>query len=114
MKKARSLNLAELKPEQLAHLPQAQFEELFRTALSVSQEDRRQNQILWYTPTSPKVQQIHDSKAKVLGVGGGNGSGKSESMIVDGIMTATGVFPYSQRHLIEQKFRGPDLRAPGR
>lgn len=101
------MNLSELPPSHVANLSDDQLRELLASTLHVTQEDRKQNQLLFYVPTSPKVQAVHDSKAKVVGVGGGNGSGKSESMIVDGIMTATGVFPYSQRHLIDQKFRGP-------
>lgn len=84
-----------------------EFRQLLADTLSITEEDRKQNQLLFYVPASPRIQAIHDSTAKVVGVGGGNGSGKSESMIVDTVMTMTGVFPYSQRHLIDQKFRGP-------
>jgi hypothetical protein len=42
-----------------------------------------------------------------VAAGGGNGSAKTETMLVEVIMCATGVFPDSQRHLVEQKFRGP-------
>ena len=75
--------------------------------VTVAQEDRKTNQILWYRPVSPKAQSFHDSQARVNAIGGGNGSGKSESALVEMVMCATGVFPYSQRHLINQKFRGP-------
>jgi len=101
------LNLAELDSADLQGLPQEQFEQLFRTALKISEQDRKENQLLFYKPNSPKVQAFHDTAAKVAGIGGGNGSGKSEAMIVDTVMCMTGVFPYSQRHLIKQKFRGP-------
>lgn len=101
------MNLSELPPSQVKALSDDQLRELLASTLHVTQEDRKQNQLLFYKPTSPKAQLVHDCKAKVVGVGGGNGSGKSESMMVDGVMTATGVFPYSQRHLIDQKFRGP-------
>ncbi len=101
------MNLAEVEPGTLRDLPPAEFDALFRTALKVQQEDRKQNSILYYQPASPKIQAIHDCAAKIVGIGGGNGSGKSEAMIVDMVMSATGIFPYSQRHLIEHKFRGP-------
>ena len=101
------MNLAELQPEKLRELPQAEFEELFRSALAITQEDRRQNQLLLYRPASAKCQAIHDCAAKVVGVGGGNGSAKTETALVDLVMCATGIFPYSQHHLMEQKFRGP-------
>jgi hypothetical protein len=83
------------------------LEAFLRNAVGVTQEDRKQNQILYYQPASAKAQAIHDCAAKVVGVGGGNGSGKSDTVLVDAMMCATGVFPYSQRHLIEQKFKGP-------
>lgn len=94
-------------PDDPALLSDDQLAELVSEATGILTEDRKQNQLLYYKPTSHKVQAIHDCKSKVIGVGGGNGSGKSESMLVDLVMTATGVFPYSQRHLIDQKFRGP-------
>ena len=83
------------------------LEAFLRTAVIVTEQDRKENQLLFYVPVSSKVQAFHDFAGKVAGIGGGNGSGKSEAMIVDTVMTMTGVFPYSQRHLIEQKFRGP-------
>jgi hypothetical protein len=83
------------------------LEAFLRNAVGVTQEDRKQNQILYYQPVSPKAQEVHDCKAKVVGVGGGNGSAKTDTALVDAMMCATGVFPYSQRHLIEQKFKGP-------
>lgn len=101
------MNLADLRPENLRTLSNDQFRDLIAQTVNITQEDRKQNQILFYKPVSEKVQQIHDSPAKILGIGGGNGSGKSESALVELIMCTTGVFPYSQRHLVKQKFRGP-------
>jgi hypothetical protein len=101
------LNLADVPAASPTEWSNEALEAFLRTAVQVTEQDRKENQLLFYKPTSPKVQMIHDCKARVVGVGGGNGSGKSESMIVDGVMCATGVFPYSQRHLIEQKFIGP-------
>lgn len=101
------MNLNELQPDHLRHLPQEEFEELLRSVSALTAEDRRQNQLLFYEPASNKCQAIHDCTATVVGVGGGNGSSKTETVIVDLVMCATGVFPYSQRHLVQKKFRGP-------
>lgn len=101
------MNLAELNPDELANLSDDEFRELTAQVVSITQEDRKQSQILFYKPTSPRAQLFHDSKAKVVAAGGGNGSGKSETMLVEMVMCGTGVFPYSQRHLIDQKFKGP-------
>lgn len=76
-------------------------------AVTVTQEDRKENQILFYTPVSDRALRFHESKARVLAAGGGNRSSKTTSMLVHMIMCATGVFPYSLRHLIKDNFRGP-------
>lgn len=101
------LNLQTLRPDAIQALSDDQFQELMASVVGISQEDRKQNQILYYQPASPRAQLIHESKAKITAAGGGNGSSKTETCLVDMIMCATGIFPYSQRHLIEQKFRGP-------
>lgn len=101
------MNLAELTPESLAGLSDEDYRQLLAKAVDITQKDRQSSQILYYKPASARAQLIHESKSKVVAAGGGNGSGKSETVLVEMIMCATGVFPYSQRHLIEQKFRGP-------
>jgi hypothetical protein len=85
----------------------AELEDFLRTAVSVTEQDRKENQLLFYKPNSPKVQAFHDYAGKTAGIGGGNGSGKSDAMIADTVMCMTGIFPESQKHLIDQKFRGP-------
>jgi hypothetical protein len=100
-------NLAELRPEELDAIDDEALRNAAAEYLSLVEEDRKANQILFYQPASPRAQLVHDSKAKVLGIGGGNGSSKTETMLVEIIMCATGIFPESQRHLIEQKFKGP-------
>ena len=105
--RGKPVNLRELQPAAVPNLTDEQLRELLSETVTITAEDRRQSQLLYYQPASYKIQAIHDCTAKVVGIGGGNGSGKSETMIVDTIMSATGVFPYSQHHLIEQKFRGP-------
>jgi len=101
------MNLADLQPASLPNLPDEEFRELMASAVTITQEDRRQNSILYYQPASAKAQAIHESRAKVVAAGGGNGSSKTETMLVEMVMCMTGVFPYTQRHLIEQKFKGP-------
>ena len=91
----------------LAGMSDEDFRLLIAGVADISYEDRKRNQILDYKPVSQKVQSFHESKARVNAIGGGNGSGKSESALVEMVMCATGVFPDSQRHLIDQKFRGP-------
>jgi hypothetical protein len=73
----------------------------------VTEQDRKENQIKFYKPVSPKSQPSTTRSGRVVAAGGGNGSAKTETMLVEVVMCATGIFPDSQRHLIEQKFRGP-------
>jgi hypothetical protein len=101
------LSIQDLDASRLGDIADEELQKVLAEAIHLTQEDRKKNQILFYRPVSPRAQQIHDSAARITAAGGGNGSGKSESVLVDLIMSATGVFPYSQRHLIEQKFRGP-------
>jgi hypothetical protein len=93
--------------EDVTSLSDEEIRLMVANAVHVMEEDRKQNQLLWYKPVSAKAQAAHDSKAKIIGIGGGNGSSKTETALVDLIMCATGVFPHTQKHLIEQKFRGP-------
>ena len=83
------------------------FKAKFAELLSMAQNDRRENQLLYYKPVSTVGMAVHESKARVLGIGGGNGSGKSELALLEVVMAATGVFPDSLRHLAKQKWRGP-------
>lgn len=69
--------------------------------------DRSEHQIEFYKPVSAKAQKVHESKARRILVSGGNGSSKTETVLVEVVMCATGVFPESQLHLREQKWRGP-------
>lgn len=91
----------------LKGMPDEDFRQLMANVVEIAQEDRKRNQILTYQPVSKKVQEFHNSNAHINALGGGNGSGKSDAALVEMAMCATGVFPESQRHLIEQKFRGP-------
>lgn len=101
------MNLSELQPDALPSLSDEAYRELLAETVELTREDRRQNQLLFYRPASARAQQVHDCKSRVVGVGGGNGSGKTDTMLVDVVMSATGIFPLSQRHLVGQKFRGP-------
>jgi hypothetical protein len=57
--------------------------------------DRKENAIAYYEPVSDDARQIHLSKAQTIGVGGGNGSSKTESCIAELIMCLTGQIPTS-------------------
>lgn len=97
----------DIDPSRLDELTDEDLQRLVADVVGVSQEDRKQSAILYYRAASDKAQTVHECTAKTVGVGGGNGSSKTETALVEMIMCATGVFPYSQRHLVKSKFRGP-------
>lgn len=91
----------------LEAMPEETFRALLLQTLELQKADRQENQLLYYKPVSPHSQRVHDAEEKVVGIGGGNGSSKTETALIEILMCATGVFPYSQMHLAKQKFRGP-------
>lgn len=76
--------------------------------LEVQAYDRQVNQLRYYLPVSEKAIGIHCSKAKVLGVGGGNGASKTDTALVEMVIRATGQIPQSLRDVYPRdKLRGP-------
>ena len=94
-------------PADLAALSDDDFRAQFGQILTAAQEDRRENQLCWYKPVSATALAIHESKAKILGIGGGNRAAKTTTMLVEIVMAMTGVFPDALKHLAREKFRGP-------
>ena len=91
----------------LTTLSDDQFRARFGELLTLAQDERKLNQLLWYKPVSATALAIHESKARVLGLGGGNRSSKTTTMLVEMVMCMTGVFPDCLKHLAREKFRGP-------
>ena len=85
------------------------FRDVLVMAHNEQQRDRRENQLLYYQPASTKAMKVHQSTAKIVGIGGGNGSGKTETALVEGCILATGVIPDSLQNVpaIREKMRGP-------
>jgi len=86
-----------------------EFKGVLSTYLTNIRNDRMENQILYYEPASDKALEVHRSTAKICGIGGGNGSGKTETALLEIVMLATGVIPDSLADIpeIQQKQRGP-------
>ena len=102
----RLIDFGKLKPKQFIDLPDEAFRAAGQEILRIQQEDRRENQILYYRSASEGCAAIHKSTAKVVGAGGGNGSSKTETCLVELIALATGVLPNSIRDDLRPKFRG--------
>ena len=100
------MDFSKLDEETLQGLSDDQFGELLNEAVNLQASDRKETQLLYYTPASPACRLVHQSKATFLGVGGGNGSSKTETNLVDMIACATGVIPLSCPEIAE-RFRGP-------
>ena len=81
--------------------------ELLLKAVDLQRADRQENQILYYRPVSSRALQVHECLSRTVGIGGGNGSAKTDTALVEMTMCATGVFPQALAHLAEAKFRGP-------
>lgn len=65
--------LDNVKSGDLIKLPDDEFKRLVGQVLSLQQADRRENNLVYYRPVSDTARKIHLSKAKTVGVGGGNG-----------------------------------------
>jgi hypothetical protein len=91
----------------LSRMSDAEMAEAARGILQFQEQDRQENQLLFYRPASPRAAEIHKSMARIVGAGGGNGSSKTETVLVEIMALATGVLPHSIRAQLLPKFRGP-------
>ena len=103
------MSLRGLTRSRLARMSDDEFRKHLVTMSNEQQRDRKENQLLYYQVASDDAMKVHHSKAKVVGIGGGNGSGKTETALVEGIMLATGIIPDSLRDVpaVREKMRGP-------
>lgn len=100
--------LLHVDPNNLQVLSDEELVALANEMLSMQQHDRQVNQLRHYVPVSEKAKQIHLSTAKVIGIGGGNGSSKTSVAMADMMILATGQIPDSLRDVYPlEKFRGP-------
>ena len=100
--------LLQTDPDSLDALSDDEFLAFGQQLLQVRAEDRQANQLLYYKPVSAKAKQIHDCTKKTIGVGGGNGSSKTETSLVELVIRATGQIPFSLRDDYPRtKLRGP-------
>lgn len=79
--------------------------------IKAQKEDRRENQLEYYVPVSPVAERVHMSQARIRGIGGGNGASKTDTMLAEYTMHATGIYPAhlkpELRKALMKKFRGP-------
>jgi hypothetical protein len=105
------MNLSDLDAHAITKLAPDQFRALLAQLVDVQSRDKMENQLLYYQPNSEGQRAVHLSRARVLGVSGGNRSGKTESCLADLAILATGVFPIgADPELLaswRERFRGP-------
>jgi hypothetical protein len=103
--------LGNLSYKDLTHFSDAQLKTITAQILEAQQNDRKENQLLYYNPVSTTACRIHESQARFLGVGGGNGASKTDTLLAELVMHATGIYPRSlperTRGALLAKFRGP-------
>lgn len=103
----KSIDLVGLKAGDFAKMSQAQFQQTLEKILEVQAMDRKESQIYYYQPASEESRQVHESSAYIVGVGGGNRSSKTETVLAQLVALATGCIPESVFDDIYPKFRGP-------
>ena len=98
--------------QDLSQLGDDEFNDLVASLLEVQADDTKENQIKYYNPVSPKAKAVHFLTADTLGIGGGNGSSKTETSFAEMVMCATGIFPdwaleEMTEEMIRKKAMGP-------
>jgi len=99
--------IANATKEGMGSFSDAEFAQAIKLLCKSGQEQRRENQIRSYKPASARAAKIHKSTARIVAAGGGNGSAKTETILVEIISLATGVFPVGQEKYLAPKFKGP-------
>jgi hypothetical protein len=98
---------ADLTPDQLRTMPLEQLRALAGDLVARGEGLRKECQMLYYMPASDAAAQIHLSGARIIGAGGGNRSGKTESVLAEAVALATGVLPLRFHQEFRAKFQGP-------
>lgn len=93
--------------DDLSELSDDEFREKLAEVLALARNERQENQIVHYKSVSQMADKVWESDSKVVGVGGGNRSSKTDTCLALLTACATGMFPDSMRHLIDRRFRGP-------
>jgi hypothetical protein len=100
-------DLSKLDARQLNSMPGEAFRYSLEQLLRLDAQDRREMQLLRYTPPNVRTRSIFKSRARLIGIGGGNGSGKTTTAIVKAMALATGILPDEVRADLRPQFRGP-------
>lgn len=101
-------DLGRLTKNEIGQLPDEEFKFVLAELLDIQRQDRKENQLIYYQPVSEKSRAVHYSTARVMGLGGGNGSSKTDTCLAEISMCVTGIKPNSLSDIDnKKKFRGP-------
>lgn len=88
------MNITNIDPNNLSKLSDSDLMQLLTDVVDVQTTETKENQIYYYRPVSDKAMEIHlNTEATTVGIGGGNGSSKTETSFAEMVMCATGIFP---------------------
>lgn len=99
-----------LRREDVMQMTSAELLEVASQWHRTHERHRKENALLYYQPASPDCLRVHFSRARTTFVGGGNGSAKTETCLVEMLIHMTGIVPLSLRDIgieWDQKLRGP-------
>lgn len=100
------VDLSTLDPSALHTLSDDMLRAVASQVVNVQANDRKENQLLYYQPASEKARLVHFSKRRWVGVGAGNGAGKTDTCLADMAALCTGIIPTSCPE-IKERFKGP-------
>lgn len=93
--------------ENLLALSDSELSKLAAEVLTLQRQDRQFNNLKYYKPVSDKVRRIHYTNARTIGIGGGNGAGKTDHALAEVVIRCTGQIPLSMPDYPRSKLRGP-------
>ncbi|MCI0551848.1 MAG: hypothetical protein L0287_12910, partial [Anaerolineae bacterium] len=100
--------LAEMDDLTLSTLSDEQLLDAASQCVGMQEVDEKEFALYYYKPANADIAKIHDLTCGTIGIFGGNGSGKTEHALVEGIIRATGIIPESLKDTYpRQKLRGP-------
>lgn len=92
----------------LSAMTDEQLLEAAGVIVGMQEKDLKEYSLRYYRPANKEIARIHNLTNGVIGIFGGNGSGKTEHALVEGIIRATGCVPESLKGIYPmQKLRGP-------
>lgn len=102
------MEVLSLQPQQIHTLNNEELLAAAQNFLALQAQERQHNQLRYYAPASEESREIHLATQRTIGVGGGNGSSKTDTALVEMVIRATGQIPLSLKDTYpREKLHGP-------